>query len=326
MPLQWTSETSGPLLLAAMFFFYLYFTPTLIAFLRGHGRFRPILILNLLAAPLQIAVAYFFLPPPNLQSAPTTLLGLAFLEYLGLIWIIALTWALRPISVPDPTLLAARNTKTFDFIAALPLIAWFANSAIQLRPVLSLDMTLMLTGTATLFIWLQFFSLLFSALFCLLTVYMLVVRDKPVLRARGWLPRFCAVAGTFLGVGILRLPVADLGLSAQLAACILIGCGSLSSILIVARLGKSFSILPEARRLVTVGPYAYARHPLYAAEMFTIAGTVIQYQQPWAGLLGVAVIGLQVTRSVFEERVLIEAFPDYADYRAKTKRFIPGLI
>ena len=127
-------------------------------------------------------------------------------------------------------------------------------------------------------------------------------------------------------MGILRLPVADLGLSAQLAACFLIGCGSLCSIFIVSRLGKSFSILPEARRLVTSGPYAFARHPLYAAEMLTIAGTAIQYQQPWAVLLAVAVIALQVTRSIFEERVLLEAFPDYGAYRARTKRFIPGVI
>ena len=192
MPLQWTSETSGPLLLAAMVFFYLYFMPTLISFLRGQPSFRFILILNILAAPLQMAVVYFFLPPPNLQSPAPTLLGLAFLEYLGPLWIVALIWALRPVSVPDPKLLAARNTKTFDFLAALPLIAWFANSAIQLRPVLTLDMNFMLAGTGNLFIWAQFISLLFSALFCLLTVYLLVIRDKPVLRARGWLPRFCA--------------------------------------------------------------------------------------------------------------------------------------
>jgi protein-S-isoprenylcysteine O-methyltransferase Ste14 len=30
---------------------------------------------------------------------------------------------------------------------------------------------------------------------------------------------------------------------------------------------------------------------------------------------------LQVTRSVFEERVLAAAFPDYDDYRRRVKRF-----
>ena len=31
-------------------------------------------------------------------------------------------------------------------------------------------------------------------------------------------------------------------------------------------------------------------------------------------------------RTVFEERVLVEAFPEYNAYRARTARFIPGLI
>jgi protein-S-isoprenylcysteine O-methyltransferase Ste14 len=56
-------------------------------------------------------------------------------------------------------------------------------------------------------------------------------------------------------------------------------------------------------------------------EIVTVLGLAIQYQQPWAALLGAGVMALQVTRSVFEERVLTEAFPDYADYRRRVKRF-----
>ena len=76
------------------------------------------------------------------------------------------------------------------------------------------------------------------------------------------------------------------------------------------RLGVAFSIMPEARVLVTGGPYAYARHPLYAAEFLTIVGISMQFQQPWAVLLGTIVIVLQVVRSVFEEQVLAAAYPD----------------
>jgi protein-S-isoprenylcysteine O-methyltransferase Ste14 len=33
-----------------------------------------------------------------------------------------------------------------------------------------------------------------------------------------------------------------------------------------------------------------------------------------------------VIRSLFEERVLSAAYPEYGAYRAKTARFIPGII
>ena len=59
-------------------------------------------------------------------------------------------------------------------------------------------------------------------------------------------------------------------------------------------------------------------------EIVTLIGTAIQFQQPWAALLALAAIALQVARTVFEERVLTDAYPEYAVYRARVKRF--GLI
>jgi len=135
-----------------------------------------------------------------------------------------------------------------------------------------------------------------------------------------------AFVGTFLGVGILQLPVAPLGLGMQVVAALLIGLGSLGSFLVLWRLGKSFSIMPEARKLVTAGPYAWARHPLYAVEIITIIGTAIQFQAPLSWLIALAVVGMLWIRTRYEEQVLEENFPEYGEYRARTKRFIPGLI
>jgi len=102
--------------------------------------------------------------------------------------------------------------------------------------------------------------------------------------------------------------------------------GSLGSFLVLWRLGKSFSIMPEARRLVTGGPYAWARHPLYTVEMITIAGTALQFQAPWSWAVAAVVVVLLWVRSHYEEQVLAESFPEYGEYRARTKRFIPGVI
>jgi len=120
------------------------------------------------------------------------------------------------------------------------------------------------------------------------------------------------------------LPV--IGIAGTLGLDALIGIGSLGSLLVLYRLGKSFSIMPEARKLVTGGPYAYARHPLYTVEMVTIVGTALQFAAPWSWLIALVVVTLLWIRSHFEEQVLAEAYPEYAVYRTKTKRFIPGVI
>jgi protein-S-isoprenylcysteine O-methyltransferase Ste14 len=214
-----------------------------------------------------------------------------------------------------------RQSKAYDLLMGLPLILWFSYGVIDLRPVLAADARAVLEEPANLLFNLRFYALFASAAFNLLGIYMIVMRSTPVRRSRGWLPRAFAIAGTFLGVGIIYLKPVPLSLGWQSVAAALVFLGGFSSIVVLANLGKSYSIMPEARRLVTSGPYAFARHPLYAAEIITIIGSAIQFQQPWAGLLAVGVVVLLVARSRFEEQVLSEAYPEYADYRARVKRF-----
>lgn len=217
-----------------------------------------------------------------------------------------------------------RRGKLYDLIAGLPLILWFGWGVVKLRPNLAANARALLIEPDSLLLNLRFFALFASAAFNLLLIYLVVVRTEPVRRSSGLLPRICGFAGTFLGVGILQLKPVALSLSWQAVAAALIFTGALGSAIVLARLGKSFSIMPEARRLVTRGPYAYARHPLYAVEFITLAGTAIQFAQPWAGLLALGVVLLQITRTIFEERVLIAAYPEYQNYRARVKRF--GII
>jgi protein-S-isoprenylcysteine O-methyltransferase Ste14 len=322
-----TGQTKGIVLLSMAFTLFLYFLPSILAFARAHRSFPAILILNVLASPAQAVAAHFLAPglltfdPHNLASVGMTVALVTF----GPAWLALLVWSLLP-GPPDPRWIKARDSKAFDAVAALPLILWFVYGALQLRAVLAHDGAMIAAGTASLFVWVQFFSLLAAACFNLLLVYLLVVRDKPVAKSRGAVPRIFAVLGTFAGVGILQLPVARLGLGTQILAAVLIGLGSLGSFLVLWRLGKSFSIMPEARKLVTGGPYAYARHPLYTVEMITIAGTALQFAAPWSWVLALLVVTLLWIRSHFEEQVLAEAYPEYAAYRARTKRFIPGLI
>ena len=217
-----------------------------------------------------------------------------------------------------------RRGKLYDFVAGLPLILWFGYNAIKLRPALGADARAWLVAPDDLLANLRFFALFTSMAFSLLLIYLVVVRTEPVRRTSGIVPRLCGFAGTFLGVGILRLKPLELSLFWQSMAAGLVFAGTLGSVIALAKLGKSFAIMPEARALVTSGPYAWARHPLYATELITLIGTAIQFQQPWAGLLAAGVFVLQLARTVFEERVLTDAYPEYAEYRTRVKRF--GLI
>lgn len=306
---------------------YLYFLPSILTFLRGYRRFYVVLVLNILLSPVQGGLLRLVLPGwfvANAQ-APLLTLFLALLVNLGPGWVLLLIWSVQP-GRTDPRLDRAQDSKLYDALAALPLILWFALSAAQLRPTLVGDGALILSGKASPYVWVQFFSLAAAAAFDLLLVWLLVVRDKPVRKSRGVLPRLFGFLGTFMGVGILQFPGAHLSLPMQIFSAALVGLGSLASFLVLWRLGKAFSILPEARVLVTTGPYAWARHPLYSVEMITTVGTAMQFAQPGAGLVAAAVVVLLVIRSYFEERVLAEAYPEYAAYRARTARFIPGVI
>jgi protein-S-isoprenylcysteine O-methyltransferase Ste14 len=320
-------QAQGGALLGAAIGLFLYFLPSMLSFLKGQKRFWIVLVLNIALTFVQSLLFQKFFPqlvvirPGNLADT----LRISLLVNFGPGWIVLLFWALQPDEV-RPGLLRAQQTKAYDAATALPLILWFGYGALQIRPVLIGDGGLILAGKASLFVWAQFFSVLAAACFDLLLVYLLVVRDRPVGKSKGIAPRLFGFLGTFLGVSILSLPVAHLTLPTQILAALLIGIGSLASFLVLWWLGKSFSILPEARKLVTAGPYAYARHPLYTVEMITICGTALQFQAPWSWLIALAVVVLLWIRSHFEEQVLTENFPEYPQYRARTKRFIPGVV
>ena len=83
--------------------------------------------------------------------------------------------------------------------------------------------------------------------------------------------------------------------------------------------------MAEARKLVTHGPYRLVRHPLYLAEEVATIGIFLQFLSwPAAAVLALH-FGFQIARMLNEERVLGEAFPEYADYARRTARLMPGV-
>src|SRR5437667_4953259 len=92
-------------------------------------------------------------------------------------------------------------------------------------------------------------------------------------------------------------------------------------LLFVARwqLGKSFSVTPQARELVTHGLYSKIRNPIYVFSALMLAGILIALERPYALLFLLVLIPVQVLRANKEVKVLEAKFGEtYREYKAKT--------
>lgn len=224
-----------------------------------------------------------------------------------------------------------RRTKLYDFLAAAPFIAWCAYSATQLLPDLTRQIALakfcLQTDASVLRapLILSIVSSLSTLLFLAVLIVLFALRRVSRHSAPGLYPRFVAVVATFVSVGIVWLPLQELSSFLYLGALLSIIGGMTVAISSALALGRSISLLPEARRLVTRGPYSLVRHPLYVGEIIAIVGIAVLHWSPWAlSLLAVQCL-FTFQRMKIEETMLVQVFPEYREYMARTARFVPGV-
>lgn len=140
------------------------------------------------------------------------------------------------------------------------------------------------------------------------------------------------VAGQFVLIGILVLLPGrhDWPVPAALkVACSIATVVGLAVMIIGATaLGRGLTAtpLPNAHtKLRTGGLYRYTRHPIYSGLLLTMASiTVASGSVSRLLTLGVLVLLLTV-KARWEESRLIQRFEGYADYAARTARFVPRL-
>lgn len=91
-------------------------------------------------------------------------------------------------------------------------------------------------------------------------------------------------------------------------------------------LGRNWSSHPALKaehELVTGGPYAYVRHPIYTGLLLAVVGSALTSNPLWL-LVFVPVLGLFLWRIPVEEKLMREQFPNqYPAYQKRTKALIP---
>lgn len=108
------------------------------------------------------------------------------------------------------------------------------------------------------------------------------------------------------------------------------------NLMILAGLAISFAVarvntyasaileVTEGQKVISTGPYAHVRHPLYSGALVLLFGIPPALGSWWGELANLLLTGTIVWRLQNEERLLLRELPGYAEYREKVKqRLVP---
>ena len=85
--------------------------------------------------------------------------------------------------------------------------------------------------------------------------------------------------------------------------------------------------IAKEQRVITTGPYALVRHPMYAGAFLYLVGMPLALGSFWGLVALVPMVGVIIWRLLDEEALLASGLPGYADYlRSVRWRLIPGIF
>ncbi len=91
-------------------------------------------------------------------------------------------------------------------------------------------------------------------------------------------------------------------------------------------LDRAATAFPQPKpggRLIESGPYAHVRHPVYAGGLLFFGGLALATSPVVVGPLAALVV-LWRNKAALEEELLLERYPEYADYRRRVRgSFVP---
>jgi protein-S-isoprenylcysteine O-methyltransferase Ste14 len=82
----------------------------------------------------------------------------------------------------------------------------------------------------------------------------------------------------------------------------------------------------DDQKVISTGPYARVRHPMYAGALVMLLGMPIALGSWWGVLVLAAILPALIWRMFDEEKFLSENLPGYIEYREKVRyRLLPGI-
>lgn len=106
---------------------------------------------------------------------------------------------------------------------------------------------------------------------------------------------------------------------------VLLGVSILFAIIALLQLNTKLSPFPSpvpSSKLITKGAYQISRHPIYTALLFSGLGYALYTSSLYKMLITATLFILFYYKSVYEERLMSQKFPEYEDYKKRTRRFI----
>lgn len=83
---------------------------------------------------------------------------------------------------------------------------------------------------------------------------------------------------------------------------------------------------PTEGGIVTKGPYRFLRHPIYAAILWFLWAGFASHVSILTACAALVASAALAVRMASEERLLVERYPEYREYAARTKRVIPFVL
>jgi len=109
----------------------------------------------------------------------------------------------------------------------------------------------------------------------------------------------------------------------------LAAAGGVVLVVAFAQLGQALTPLPEPRadaELTTEGLYRWVRHPIYGGVLAMAWGWTAAHLSWSTILLAAALTALLNAKAGYEEGLLSDRYPGYAEYALRTPRFVPRLV